>query len=42
MTFDTDRERRVVAVSISESPDMAAFGLGRGHLRAVIDIKSST
>ncbi len=33
MTFDTARRRRIVALSISESPDMAAFGLGQGHLR---------
>ena len=32
MTFDSTRQARI-AISVSESPDMAAFGLGAGHLR---------
>lgn len=33
MTSDTARELRAIAISISESPDMAAFGVSKGHLR---------
>ena len=32
MTLDSTRQPRI-AISVSESPDMAAFGLGAGHLR---------
>ena len=33
MTSDATRRPQNIALSISESPDMAAFGLGAGHLR---------
>ena len=33
MTYNTEREPQSIAISISESPDMAAFGVGEGHLR---------
>ncbi len=33
MTPATSRRLQSIAISISESPDMAAFGLGEGHLR---------
>ena len=33
MILDSTRKPRAIAISVSESPDMAAFGLGAGHLR---------